>query len=405
VRGRPPVALYVHIPFCLSICPYCDFVVVAGRAARGPAARIEQYVAAVVTEIGLRAAAAPAGRALLDSVYIGGGTPSLLSARQVAAVLDTAERGFGLAAGAEITLEVNPGPADRGDLAGFRAAGVNRLSIGAQSLDAGDLRRLGRRHAPADIGETVRLARRAGFDNVGIDLLYDVPGQTSGTWQRTVAGTLALEPEHVSAYALELADPDSEGMTGTGGDHLPLRPGARRWRLAARGGQDDERAALMYRLADELLGRAGLAWYELSNWARPGRRSRHNRTYWAARAYEAVGPGAHAFDGLSARRWNAARLDDYIAALSAGSLPPGDSEQLDPPTAAAEAAILSLRTVDGLSPALTRSPALSGALGWGRASGLLEATPAGGARLTMNGRLLANELFVRLLPDRHAAVA
>jgi oxygen-independent coproporphyrinogen-3 oxidase len=320
-------------------------------------------------------------------------------------LLGAAADGFGLAADAEVTLETNPGPADRGDLAGFRAAGVNRLSIGAQSMVPGELMRLGRRHSPADVADCVREARRAGFDNVSLDLLYDVPTQTLTSWRRSLTAALRLEPDHLSAYALALDDPDAEGLAGPTGDHLPLRPGARKWRERARPQQDEDRSAACYELADQLLERAGLAWYELSNWSQPGAESVHNMTYWRRLAHEAVGPGAHAFDGALTRRWNAARLDGYLAALSAVSLPPTGSETVDETTATAELAILSLRTRTGLPASLAGSPALRPSLAWARANGLLEPTEDDGFRLTMTGRLLSNELFAQLLPDADAVAA
>jgi oxygen-independent coproporphyrinogen-3 oxidase len=404
----PPRALYIHFPFCLSVCPYCDFVVYGGAAARGARSRVDALVDALETEIGLRAAEArrsfPAAPSL-GSVYLGGGTPSLLSGGQVERLLGAAADGFGLAADAEVTLETNPGPADRGDLAGFRAAGVNRLSIGAQSMVPAELMRLGRRHSPADVADCVREARRAGFDNVSLDLLYDVPTQTLTSWRRSLTAALRLEPDHLSAYALALDDPDAEGLAGPTGDHLPLRPGARKWRERARPQQDEDRSAACYELADQLLERAGLAWYELSNWSQPGAESVHNMTYWRRLAHEAVGPGAHAFDGALTRRWNAARLDGYLAALSAVSLPPTGSETVDETTATAELAILSLRTRTGLPASLAGSPALRPSLAWARANGLLEPTEDDGFRLTMTGRLLSNELFAQLLPDADAVAA
>lgn len=405
VGDRLPVALYVHFPFCLSLCPYCDFVVYSGRSARGPDSRIEAFIDAVVAEIDLRAVAAP-----LDSVYLGGGTPSLMNAGQAERVLLAIDRGLGVAAGAEVTIEANPGVDERGDLAGFRAAGVNRISIGAQSFDTTELRRLGRRHSAADIADTVAGARAAGFDNVSLDLLYDVPGQTPDSWRHTLHATLALAPDHVSAYALSLEDPDTEGLGAPTGDHLAVRPGARRWRQRARPEQDDERAAECYETAEELLTGAGYAWYELSNWARPGRASRHNQAYWLGEAWEAVGPGAHAFDGARTRRWNAARLDAYLAALtpadgSSARLPPGGSETTDEATAAAEAAILRLRTGFGLPAELASRSQFRAALTWARANGLTEATADDGVCLTLRGRLLSNELFARLLPDAERAAA
>ena len=395
--AQRPVALYVHFPFCLSICPYCDFVVYGGRAARGPGSRIDALLEALVVEIGLRGAGGP-----LASVYLGGGTPSLMSAEQVGRILGAANRQFGIKGDAEITIEVNPGPTERGDLAGFRAAGVNRLSVGAQSLGPAELRRLGRRHTPADIRGTVRVARQAGFDNISLDLLYDVPGQTVASFRDTLVGTLDLEPEHISAYALTLDDPGGEGLTGPLGDHLPTRPGARRWRHRATQDQDADRAAEMYELADDLLTAAGLAWYELSNWATPGRYSRHNVAYWSGAAWEAVGPGAHAFDGALTRRWNAARLDGYLAALlppngGQPTLPPGSGETSDDATAKAEKAILALRTRTGLQSVATDQSAFVETLAWGAEHRLLESSGSA-VRLTRKGRLLSNEIFARLLP-------
>ena len=399
-----PVALYAHFPFCLSICPYCDFVVYAGRAARGPDSRIDAVVDALLAEIRLRGTPAS-----LRSVYLGGGTPSLMSAQQVAALLSAVDTAFGIAAGAEITLETNPGPTERGDLAGFRAAGVNRLSIGAQSFDQEELTRLGRRHSPKDISATVGAARAAGLDNISLDLLYDIPGQTLSSWQASLGQATDLGPDHISAYALALDDPDLEDLTGPAGDHLPLRPGARRWRDRARQSQDSDLAAQMYEAADAALRAAGLEWYEISNWSRPENESRHNLAYWLGGAWEAVGPGAHAFDGRRTRRWNAARLDGYLAALAPpqnapARLPPGASETTDARTAAAEAAILQLRTRYGIDEA-TVSRASNDGISWARANGLLARGAEGTYRLNLAGRLLSNEVFVRLLPARSKAAA
>ena len=402
-RVSPPVALYVHVPFCVSICPYCDFVVVAGSGARGPRNRVAAFVDAVVVELDLRAdaldAAAGADRPPLRSVYLGGGTPSLLPITSTARIIETVRRRFGLAPDAEVTIEANPGPDERGDPAALRDAGVTRLSIGVQSLDAGELRRLGRRHSPGDVAQALAEARAAGIASISLDLLYDIPAGSLATWARTLDAAIALEPNHLSLYALTLDDPAGEGLTGPSGDHLPTTRGARRWREAARRDQDDDRAAGMYELADRRLRQAGYDWYELSNWARPGHRSRHNLAYWLREPYEAVGPGAHAFDG-SVRRWNAARLEGYLAALApaAGAplLPPGGSERVDLDMAAAERAILGLRTSRGISGAEAASPPLRDVLPWAIDAGLLE--PSGDRfALTLRGRLLSNELFARLV--------
>jgi putative oxygen-independent coproporphyrinogen III oxidase len=374
----PPVALYVHFPFCLSLCPYCDFVVYAGRDARGPTSRVPTFADAVVAEIGLRARSV---RTPLRSVYLGGGTPSLMPAADIERILAAADDSFGLAPDAEITIEANPGSAERGDLSGLRSAGVNRISFGAQSFDADELRTLGRRHSPADIAESVLQARAAGFDNLSLDLLYDVPGQTIASWRDSLAVTLRLEPDHVSAYALNLDGADSED------GHLPVSRGATHWRAKAREGQDDDRAADMYEALDDTLGRAGLRWYEISNWARPGKESRHNLAYWRGDAWEAVGPGAHRFDGRT-RSWNAARLDTYLAALRDGDLPPGAATQAQP----WERTVLRLRTADGVAAADVGSAAA-----WSLENGLIEAS-ADGFHLTLRGRLLSQSVFERLMP-------
>ena len=400
-----PVALYLHVPFCVSLCPYCDFVVYAGADARGPRNRIDAFLAALETELELRAdaldAAFPDGRAPLEAVYFGGGTPSLVPPQAIARLVARIRDRFGLADGAEVTLEANPGPDDRGDPRAWREAGISRLSIGAQSLDADELRRLGRRHRPEDVAATVDAARAAGIGSVSLDLLYDVPAGTLETWVATLDTALALGPDHLSLYALTLDDPDAEGLTGTGGDHLPTTAGARRWRARARTAQDDDLAAAEYGHAVERLAAAGWRGYEISNWARPGHESRHNLVYWERRPHEAVGPGAHAFDGVT-RRWNAARLDGYLAALSPAdgsrpALPPGASETVDATTALAERIILALRTDRGVPIGLAGQPPLDAVVGWAGAAGLVWVTDDERLVLTTRGRLLSNEVFTRLV--------
>jgi oxygen-independent coproporphyrinogen-3 oxidase len=425
----PPVGLYVHIPFCVSICPYCDFVVVAGSETRGPRNRIEALVDALLVEIDLRADVLDArfgrpGRAAdlradsldstlgrprrtgrrppLSSLYLGGGTPSLLGPDALATIVERVRRRYGLAEGAEVTLEANPGPDERGDPLAQREAGITRISFGAQSFNAVELSQLGRRHTPMDVVDAVGAARAAGIGSINIDLLYDVPGQTLATWMDSLERAVALGPDHLSLYALTLDDPDAEGLTGPGGDHLPTTIGARRWRERARQAQDEDRAAGMYHLAAHRLAEARFRGYELSNWARPGHEGRHNLAYWMRRPVEAVGPGAHAFDGV-VRRWNAARLDSYVAALRPGpggdpALPPGAEEPaLTGDAATAEAIMLGLRLDAGVPLMAFLEPPLDAVLAWANASGLVEQTGDGRVRLTTNGRLLSNEIFARLV--------
>ncbi len=372
---------------------------------------MEAYLGALRAEIGLRADVADAtfgapgsvGRAPLETVYVGGGTPTLLPSEALAGLLDLVRDRFGIADGAEVTIEANPGPDERGDARALVGAGFNRLSLGAQAMGEGALRRLGRRHRPADVAAAVGEARAAGFGSVSLDLLYDAPGQTVETWAGTLDAALELAPDHVSAYALTLDDPDAEGLTGPLGDHLETRPGARRWRDAAIPEQSDDRAADQYLLAVDRLGAAGYRGYEISNWGLPGHESRHNLVYWQRRPYAAVGPGAHAFDGVT-RRWNAARLEGYLAALAppggrAPTPPPGGSAAVDAPGAAAETVILALRLDTGLSIADAVAGPLAPHLAWALEAALLEhyGAAADRVRLTTRGRLLSNELFRRLV--------
>jgi oxygen-independent coproporphyrinogen III oxidase len=409
VEPAPPVGLYIHVPFCVSLCPYCDFVVIAGAAARGATNRLAVFAAALEIEIGLRADALDArfgppgssGRAPLDTVYLGGGTPSLLPADEIARLLVLVRQRFGVADGAEVTIESNPGPDERGDPAALLAAGITRISFGAQTFDWLELRRLGRRHRPLDVADAVGGAREAGIASINLDLLYDIPDATLGTWIETLETALGLEPDHLSLYGLTLDDPDAEGLTGPLGDHLPTRRGARRWRDLAIPQQDEDRAAAQYHHAVHRLATDGWRGYEISNWARPGHESRHNLAYWERRPYEAVGPGAHAFDGVT-RRWTAARLDRYLDALTPRPghelrLPAGGSEPIDPVTASIETVILGLRTDRGLPRSAGNEPPLADEFGWALAAELLTIDEADRIVLTTRGRLLSNELFSRLI--------
>jgi putative oxygen-independent coproporphyrinogen III oxidase len=395
--------LYVHLPFCVSICPYCDFVVYAGADARGARNRIDVLVDALIVEIGLRAAAGGADpvHEPLRTVYLGGGTPSLVPPSSLEQILAAIRTAYGIRPDAEITLEANPGPDERGDPVAQVAAGITRLSIGAQSFNFSELKRLGRRHSASDIGVALISAREAGMASINLDLLYDVPGQTLGSWADSLERAVALGPEHMSLYALTLDDPEAEGLTGPTGDHLAPTGGARRWRERALAEQDDDRAAAMYHLASHRLREAGFVGYELANWAQAGHESRHNLGYWERRAIDAVGPGAHAFDGRI-RRWNAARLDAYIAALlppdgSPPALPPGGREVLDDAAAAAENLILGLRLDRGVALTALLEPPFMDAFDWAVSAGLLEETENARVHLTTRGRLLSNELFARLI--------
>ncbi|HET8586933.1 MAG TPA: radical SAM family heme chaperone HemW [Candidatus Limnocylindria bacterium] len=373
--------LYVHVPFCRLVCAYCDFVTVGGRPKDMPG-----YVDALLAELALRPAE---GR--LTTIYFGGGTPSLLPATDVARLITTA-RARWASEPAEVTLEANPSERERPDWRGLREAGVTRISLGVQSLRDADLTALTRGHTAAEAIAAYQAAREAGFDNVSIDLIYGIPGQTIGDWHNVIAAAVALRPDHLSLYGLQLALKPDEWAA-------PPRPGALRWRQRMVRGQDDELAAEQYRLAEALLASAGYRHYELSSWARPGCESRHNAAYWVRRPYTGIGAGAHSYDGAT-RSWNTRDLDEYLARTGRGEPPLAGRETLDEATNAFEAIALGLRRVDGLrretfAAEFGADPVerYADAVRDGRRRGLLE-VDGDALRLTAAGRLLANEVLV-----------
>lgn len=377
--------LYVHVPFCRLVCAYCDFVTVGGRAADIP-----RYVKALLLELAMR----PAGGEL-STVYFGGGTPSLLPAGAIGRILDAATARWH-AAPAEVTVEANPSARERPDWAGMRAAGVNRISLGVQSLREPDLAALARGHTTDEARSAYAEVRDAGFENVSIDLIYGIPGQSLADWQAGLEGAVGLQPDHLSLYGLQLALAPDEWAA-------PPRSGALRWRrrLAAR--QDDDLAADQYRHAEDRLAAAGYVHYELSSWARPGYESRHNSAYWARRPYTGIGAGAHSYDGTS-RSWNSRDLDRYLAEVGAGKRPFAGGETLDEPTRAFEAVALGLRRVRGLDRAafsaefgLDPTARYARAVADGRDRGLLELDDSH-LRLSARGRLLANEALIAFAP-------
>jgi oxygen-independent coproporphyrinogen-3 oxidase len=381
----PTHHLYVHVPFCRLICAYCDFVTVGGRAAE-----IARYPDLLLAELALRP---PSG--LLATIYFGGGTPSLLPADGVARVVAAAADRWGNPP-TEVTLEANPSSRETPDWSALHDAGVNRISLGIQSLRDPELLTLARGQTAAEGRAAFTAVRAAGFENVSIDLIYGIPGQSLADWRNGLEQALALEPDHVSLYALQLALAPDEWAA-------PPRPGALRWRQRMVTRQDDGLAAAQYQLAEEMLEATGFRHYELSSWARPGRESRHNSAYWERRAYTGVGAGAHSFD-LQTRSWNERDLDRYRARTAAGERALAGSEELDEPTRAFEAVALGLRRVRGFSrrayaaefgadPTLRYPRPIADGVN----AGLLEV--AGDAvRLTPRGRLFANDALVAFVP-------
>lgn len=385
------LGVYLHVPFCERVCPYCDFAVVAARPLS--AAAEDRYVAALLRELAARAAVF-AGRTLA-SVYLGGGTPALLRPASVARLLDALRARFAVAGAAEVTLEANPSTLECTRLPAFREAGVNRLSLGIQSFDDGVLKRLGRAHR-ADAGRAaLRAARAAGFANLSLDLLVAAPGQSLAALERDLDEATAVRPEHVSTYALTLEP-------GT-----PFARAAARGRLAL---PDEDLAAAMLETLHARLEAAGLLSYELSSFARPGFEAVHNARYWERRAVLGLGVGAWSTDPrterapFGIRRANLRGLPDYLAAVEAGASPEASAETLARAVARGEAAFLALRTRRGLAAApfareFGAAPRafFGGAIDELCAAGLLRESAAGDLALTQAGRLLADTAFERFV--------
>ncbi len=313
---------YIHYPFCLSKCPYCDFASIAAK--EPPDAR---YTRALLSELKLRRAPR------LDAVYFGGGTPSLWPARYVAEVLEA----LSIARDAEVTLEANPGAADSARFRDYRAAGVNRLSIGVQSFEPSTLAALGRAHDGAAAEAAFRAAREAGFDNVSLDFIYGVHGQTLEQATRDAERAAALQPEHLSAYALTL---EKEALA----EEVPLAKQLSRGEVRL---PDDDTVVAMQRAVAEAYARHGLQRYEISNYARPGHHSRHNAAYWTGGEYLALGAGATGRVG-GVRYQNHRSAEKYLADVEAGRLPEASREALDDETLASERVAMGLRLVSGV---------------------------------------------------------
>jgi oxygen-independent coproporphyrinogen-3 oxidase len=379
--------LYVHVPFCRLVCAYCDFVTIGGRAHDIPA-----YVDALLRELRLRPAPGE-----LRTIYLGGGTPSLLSAAQGDQLVAAARGRWEHVALEEITMEANPSARETPDWSGLRDAGVTRVSLGVQSLRDEELATLARGHTADEARAAFAAARRAGFDNISIDLIYGIPGQSVDDWRAGLRAAIELGPNHVSCYALQLTLAPDEWAA-------PPRGGALRWRTRMVGRQDDELAGRQYALAEDLLADAGYRHYELSSWARPGHESAHNSAYWARRAYTGIGAGAHSYDGTGERSWNLRELDGYLAAAVAGRRPEAGSERLDEPTRAFEAIALGLRRIDGISrrdfaAEFGHDPIERLETGGGADPHRLLEWDDERLRLTRRGRLLANEALLAFLPE------
>ena len=352
----------------------------------------EPYVRALLTEIALAGELAQHadGRVRRSrTLFFGGGTPSLLTVEQVTRLLHACGEAFAVDEDAEITLEANPGTLNREQLAGLRTAGINRLSLGSQSFDAELLKMLGRIHTPEEITQALHHARAAGFTSINLDFMFGLPGQTMRHWQETLDQALALHPEHLSLYSL-IIEEGTPFYTWT--EEGRITPG------------DEDLCADMYEYADERLQGEGYINYEISNWALPGHASRHNLTYWQNLPYLGMGAGAHSF--FADKRFSNERDPQaYIQTLKKRQLPIVESETIERLQQMSETAFLGLRTAQGLHlPTFEERFAESFASFVGNRlriveeAGLLEQAD-GWVRLSKHGRLLGNEVFMRLLPD------
>lgn len=383
------LSLYIHIPFCASRCPYCDFA-----TAPATSALRERYLHTLVRE--LREQGEALGRPTVRTLYVGGGTPSLLEPAEVRDLAASLRSSFDLAL-EEATVEANPATLDRARLDAWVALGITRLSLGAQSFSEQGLRELGRTHQPDDVAPAVLAARSVGLD-VSLDLIFGWPGQTIDAWRSDLAQAAALGVDHVSCYPLELVlDPEESSANWPGGGWEVVR----RWRERAAAVQPgDDVVARMYRTAERALSAAGFRHYEIANWARPGNECRHNLVYWRNGEWLGAGTGAHTHLGGRRSRRPAA-LPAYLETIKRAG------PRLDDPSAddAIDGAMLALRLDEGLDLdayagrfGAVAADRVRRALAEGTAQGLVRVAGAV-ARLTPRGRLLASEVFVRLLPD------
>jgi oxygen-independent coproporphyrinogen-3 oxidase len=360
--------IYVHVPFCLTRCGYCDFNAYAGMDHLAP-----RYVRALHAEAEL-AAPGWAGEEVV-SVFVGGGTPTTLAAADLRGVLVRLRDRFEIDPGAEITIEANPDTVDEPKLAALLEAGFERLSIGAQSFDPAVLASLERIHQPASVRGAVAAARSAGYANVSLDLIYGADGETLASWGRTVEEAIALAPEHVSAYALTVE---------------PSTPLGRRIASGQVASPDPDLQADMFELACVSLADAGYHHYEVSNWAKPGFGCRHNLGYWERRPYLGLGAGAHSYRD-DRRWWNVRPPETYMTQVEAGRLPLGGEERLEPGDAYLEEVFLRLRILEGIPSSWvepeTAEPFIE--------SGLLREDD-GALVPTERGMLLLNELVLSL---------
>ncbi len=381
--GSRPFGVYVHVPFCATRCGYCDFNTYTAGELSGGGPRAG-YADAVLAELALARRVLGEAAPRADTVFLGGGTPTLLTPAELATILTAIRETFGLAPGAEITTEANPESVDPASLAALRAAGFTRISLGMQSAVRHVLATLERTHTPGRAAEAAREARAAGFEHVSLDLIYGAPGESDDDWRASLDAALAARPDHVSAYAL-IVEPGTR-----------LAAQVRRGELPA---PDDDALADRYELADATLGAAGLDWYEVSNWAAgPDAACRHNLGYWRGGDWWGIGPGAHSHVG-GVRWWNVLHPASYAARLADGASPAAGRELLDVDTRRVERVMLELRLAEGLDATILDAAGRAAAR-QAVADGLADPDALAAedrVRLTLRGRLLADAVVRALL--------
>jgi oxygen-independent coproporphyrinogen-3 oxidase len=375
--GHRQFGVYVHVPFCRVRCGYCDFNTYTATELGGGASQ-DSYADTAIREIELEADVLP-GAPAVETVFFGGGTPTLLPAADLVRVLDAIRRRFGLTDDVEVTTEANPDSVTPESLAELRAGGFTRISFGMQSAVPSVLAVLDRTHDPERVPQVVAWAREAGFDQLSLDLIYGTPGETLADWRRSVVAALACEPDHVSAYSLIVEDGTALARQVRSGV-LPM--------------PDEDDLADKYLLADELLGAAGFGWYEVSNWATDAAaRCRHNELYWTSQNWLGIGPGAHAHVG-GVRWWNVKHPTAYAARLAAGTSPAYAREVLDEETRRTERVLLEIRLREGLPLDVLPDPPRAQPV---VADGLA-VVEDDHLVLTLRGRLLADAVVRTLLP-------
>ena len=378
--------LYIHVPFCVTRCGYCDFNTYTLTELGAPGASVSTYADAVERELDLayrELSKGPGGAPRIETVFIGGGTPTMLAEADLVRMLSDARARFGLAPDAEITTEANPDSVDANYLRTLKDGGFTRVSLGMQSSVPHVLATLERTHNPANVERAVSAAKELGLQ-VSVDLIYGAPGESLDDWRQSLEAAIALEPDHISAYALVIEEGTKMGAQVKRGE-IPL--------------PDDDDEADKYELADELLSQAGYAWYEVSNWAkRPDAQCRHNMAYWHDEPWWGIGPGAHSHVG-DVRWWNVKHPKAFADRLNAGQYPALAREILDPQQRYEERILLQVRLAEGLELSQVRESGRNAVAGL-IAQGLVDGTAALRDKriiLTLRGRLLTDTVVRALL--------